>query len=313
MIKVRALLALGLSLWALTTTVWADPQELRIGYQKGSITLVLAKEHGLLEQRFAGTKVKWIEFPAGPQMLEALNIGGLDLASTGDIPPIFAQAAGADLVYVGAEPSKPHAEVILVRDNSTLHSVADLKGRKVAFQKGSTSHNLVLRALSKAGLSLKDIQPIYLTPADAKAAFENGSIDAWAIWDPYYSIALSEGRSRLLADGEGLGLSGPIYTARRAYADANIGFIQNVLDELSVAEALTRSQREASIDLLSRSMGLPASVIARYIDHRPESPSLPITAETIKAQQVTADLFYDNHLLPKRVDIQQAVWQKAAP
>ncbi|MCS3469270.1 sulfonate transport system substrate-binding protein [Pseudomonas sp. JUb42] len=311
--RIRTLFALTLALWAFASTIWAAaPPGLRIGYQKGSITLVLAKEHGLLEQRFNGTKIKWIEFPAGPQMLEALNVGSLDLASTGDIPPIFAQLAGADLVYVGSEPSKPHAEVILVRNDSAVRSVADLKGRKVAFQKGSTSHNLVLRALSKAGLSFKDIQPIYLTPADAKAAFENGSIDAWAIWDPYYSIALEEGRSHLLADGEGLGLSGPVYTARRAYAQANAEFIQQVLNELSAAEDLTRSQRQASIDILTRSMGLPATVIAQYIDHRPASPSQPVTAATIAAQQVTADLFYDNHLLPKRVDIQQAVWQKPA-
>lgn len=312
--RTRTLFALTLLLWAFASiTLAAAPQELRIGYQKGSITLVLAKEHGLLEQRFKGTHIKWIEFPAGPQMLEALNVGSLDLASTGDIPPIFAQLAGADLVYVGSEPSKPHAEAILVRNDSAVHSVADLKGRKVAFQKGSTSHNLVLRALSKAGLSFRDIQPIYLTPADAKAAFESGSIDAWAIWDPYYSIALEEGRSHLLADGEGLGLSGPVYTARRTYAQDNGEFIQQVLDELSAAEELTRSQRQASIDILTRSMGLPATVIARYIDHRPASPSQPVTAVTLAAQQVTADLFYDNHLLPKRVDIQQAVWQKTAP
>ncbi|WP_162873790.1 ABC transporter substrate-binding protein, partial [Pseudomonas viridiflava] len=106
----------------------------------------------------------------------------------------------------------PQAETILVRNESPLHSVADLKGRKVAFQTGSSAHNVVLRVLNKAGLTFKDIQPIYLTPADARAAFENGSVDAWAIWDPYYSIALNEGHSRLLADGEGLGLSGPFYT-----------------------------------------------------------------------------------------------------
>lgn len=119
------------------TALAADPATLRIGYQKGSIALVLAKEHGLLEKRFAHTEVKWIEFPAGPQMLEALNVGALDVGSTGDIPPLFAQAAGADLVYIGAEPPKPTAETILVRNDSPLRSVADLKGKKVAFQKGS--------------------------------------------------------------------------------------------------------------------------------------------------------------------------------
>lgn len=309
--KPLALLAAALAFCGLiNTAAAADPETLRIGFQKGSIPLVLAKEHSLLEKRFANTQIKWIEFPAGPQMLEALNIGSLDIASTGDIPPIFAQVAGADLVYVGAEPAKPQAEVILVRKDSPLQNVGELKGRKVALQKGSSAHNLVLRSLLKAGLSFKDIQPIYLSPADARAAFENGSVDAWAIWDPYYSIALVEGHSRLLADGTGLGLSGPVYTARRGFAEQHPAFVQQVLDELTGADELTRSQREQSIQILTRSMGLPAEVIGLYIDHRPVSPSLPITPEIIQAQQVTADLFFDNRLLPKKVDIQKAVWQK---
>ncbi|WP_419789459.1 aliphatic sulfonate ABC transporter substrate-binding protein, partial [Pseudomonas petrae] len=166
----------------------ADPAELRIGYQKGSIALVLAKEQGLLEKRFPDTHVQWIEFPAGPQMLEALNIGALDVGSTGDIPPLFAQAAGADLLYIGAEPAKPQAETLLVAADSPLHQVADLEGKKVAFQKGSSSHNLILRALNHAGLKYTDIQPVYLSPADARAAFEQGSVDAWAIWEPFSSL-----------------------------------------------------------------------------------------------------------------------------
>ena len=114
---------------------------------------MLAKSHRLLEERFPATRISWIEFPAGPQMLEALNVGSIDLGSTGDIPPIFAQAAGADLLYVGVEPPKPKAEVILVPENSPIKTVADLKGHKVAFQKGSSSHNLLLRSLQRPACS----------------------------------------------------------------------------------------------------------------------------------------------------------------
>ncbi len=284
----------------------SDPAELRIGYQKGSIALVLAKEQGLLEKRFPDTHVQWIEFPAGPQMLEALNIGALDVGSTGDIPPLFAQAAGADLLYIGAEPAKPQAETLLVAADSPLHQVADLKGKKVAFQKGSSSHNLILRALNHAGLKYTDIQPVYLSPADARAAFEQGSVDAWVIWEPFSSLALSSGGARLLADGSGLGLSGPIYTARRSYAVGHGAFINALLEQLTQAEALTRSQRQLSLDVLTRSMGLPQMVIARYMDNRPASPILPITPQIIAAQQRTADLFFENHLLPKRIDISAA-------
>ncbi|WP_407316791.1 aliphatic sulfonate ABC transporter substrate-binding protein [Pseudomonas sp. nanlin1] len=291
----------------------ADPAQVRIGYQKGSIALVLAKEHGLLERRFGGTAVQWIEFPAGPQMLEALNIGALDVASTGDIAPLFAQAAGADLAYIGAEPAKPHAETVLVKRDSPLRTTADLKGKKVAFQKGSSSHNVVLRALNAAGLSYKDIQPVYLTPADARAAFEQGSVDAWAIWEPYASLALTQGQARLLVDGSGLGLSGPIYSARREFANDYPAFIEALLQTLSSAEALTRSQRSESVKILTRSMGLPENVVVRYIDNRPASPISPVGPEVIAAQQATADLFYQNHLLPKALTVQQAAWKAPEP
>ncbi len=93
-------------------------------------------------------------------MLEALNVGSIDLGSTGDIPPIFARAAGADLVYVGVEPPKPKAEVILVAENSPIKTVADLKGHKVAFQKGSSSHNLYCVHCVRPDLSLLTSSPL---------------------------------------------------------------------------------------------------------------------------------------------------------
>lgn len=299
-----ALLALSLSARAAET----GPEQFRIGYQKGSVSMVLAKSHQMLEQRYPGTQIKWIEFPAGPQMLEALNVGSIDLGSTGDIPPIFAQAAGADLLYVGAEPPKPKAEVILVPKASPLKSVADLKGKKVAFQKGSSSHNLLLRALEKAGLSFNDIQPAFLTPADARAAFQQGDVDAWAIWDPYYSAALLQGNVRVLTDGSDLNQTGSFYLATRRFADANGPFIEQVLQTFSAADALTRSQRDASIDLLSQAMGLPKPVIASYLDHRPPTAIAPVSDKTARAQQQTADLFYANHLMPVNVTIADRIW-----
>ena len=287
----------------------ADPAALRIGYQKGSISLVLAKQHRLLEQRFANTQVEWIEFPAGPQMLEALNIGSLDIGSTGDIPPIFAQAAGADLLYIGAEPPKPKAEVILVPKGSPVNSVAELKGKRIALQKGSSAHNLLLRSLAKAGLSIRDVQPVYLAPADARAAFERGSVDAWAIWDPFYSAIDLEGKARLLADGEGLGLIGPFMLGARGYVEAHGEFVKQVLDEITRAEALTRSDEAGSIQLLAQFMGLPEAVVRRSFSHRPASPVIAVSDEIVAAQQRTAALFFENRLLPKRVDIAGAVWQ----
>lgn len=285
------------------------PKTFRIGYQKGSVSMVLAKSHHLLEKQFPQTQIKWVEFPAGPQMLEALNVNSIDLGSTGDIPPIFAQAAGADLLYVGAEPPKPKAEVILVPKNSPFKTVADLKGHKVAFQKGSSSHNLLLRALAKAGLSFKDIQPAYLTPADARAAFQQGDVDAWAIWDPYYSAALQQGGARVLTDGSQLNQTGSFYLATRPFTQANGPFISKVLATFSQADALTLSDRTQSIELLAQAMGLPKPVVASYLDHRPPTSISPVSEKTAQAQQQTADLFYANQLMPVKVEIASRIWR----
>lgn len=288
-----------------------DPAQLRIAYQKGSVGLVLAKSHQLLEKRFPDTKITWVEFPAGPQILEALNVGSIDLGGTGDLPPLFAQAAGADLLYIGSEPPKPKAEVILVNSNSPIKTVADLKGHKVAFQKGSSSHNLLLRALQQAGLKFTDIQPVYLTPADARAAFQQHDVDAWAIWDPYYSAAQVQGDVRVLTDGSTLHQTGSFYLAPKKYTEANPQFISAVLDVLTQANALTKTDRAQSITLLSQSMGLPDKVVASYLDHLPDMPITPVSAETEKRQQQTADLFYENHILPKPVEIKDRIWKPA--
>ncbi len=290
-----------------------DPAQLRIAYQKGSLGLVIAKSNQLLEKRFPDTKISWVEFPAGPQILEALNVGSIDLGATGDTPPLFAQAAGANLLYIGDEPPKPKAEVILVHADSPIKTVAELKGHKVALQKGSSSHNLLLRALQQAGLKFSDIKPVYLTPADARAAFQQHDVDAWTIWDPYYSAAQLQGGVRVLKDGTSLSEVGSFYLAPKPYTDAHPQFITQVLEVLSQANALIKTDRAHSISVLAQSMGIPEKVVAEYIDHQPDDLQIrPVDERTQKAQQHTADLFYENHLLPKRVDISDRIWHAPA-
>ena len=177
----------------------------RIGFQKYG-KLVLLKSKGSLEEKLKplGYKVVWTEFPSGPPLLEALNVGAIDFGIAGETPPIFAQAAGAPLVYVAYEPPAPQGEAILVPKDSPLKSVADLKGKKVALNKGSNVHYLLVKALEKAGVKYTDIQPVFLAPADARAAFERGAVDAWVIWDPFQAAAEAATGARMLADGTGI-------------------------------------------------------------------------------------------------------------
>src|SRR5271155_2286197 len=171
----RAVIALLLVLVALAPFALAQNADnvLRVGYQKYG-TLVLLKARGSLEKRLTPlhVEVKWTEFPAGPQLLEGLNVGAIDFGIAGEAPPIFAQAAGANMVYVGNEPPASAAEAIVVLKDSPIKTVADLKGKKVALNKGSNVHFLLVKLLERAGVNYNDIDTIFLTPADARAAFE---------------------------------------------------------------------------------------------------------------------------------------------
>jgi sulfonate transport system substrate-binding protein len=308
-------------LLAVTATAWGiaatraraqanpAPSTLRIGYQKSAANLVIIKQQGWLEQRLPGTKVSWIEFPAGPQLLEALAVGALEFGLTGDSPPVFAQAAGKDLLYVGAEPPKPDSSALLVLGDSPLRTLADLKGKKIAVQKGSSAHYLLVRAVDKAGLQWNDIQPIYLTPADARAAFERRSVDAWAIWDPFYAATELAIRPRALATGRDLASNNSFYLASRNFATDHTATLLVLFEELTRADRFVQQRRPEAIKLIADFSGLDAGVVSLFLQRRPPSPVGPLSAATVADQQRVADAFHRLGLIPKPVLVADIVWR----
>jgi sulfonate transport system substrate-binding protein len=285
------------------------PAQLRIGFQKSAVNLVILKQQGALEKRFASSKVSWIEFPAGPQLLEALAVGSLDFGLTGDSPPVFAQAAGKELVYVGAEPPKPLSSAILVKADSPLKTLADLKGRRVALQKGSSAHYLTVRAIEKAKLQWNEFSPVYLAPADARAAFEKGAVDAWAIWDPYYAATELDLKPRSLTSGSGLSNNNSFYLASRAFAQAHPAVLALLLDELTRADAYVQSNRKESAQLIADYSGLSLATVHLFISRRPNAPTAPLTPAIVADQQRVADAFARLGLIPKPVNVAEIVWR----
>ena len=300
------------SAWAQGKAAGKAPELLRIGYQKSAVNLVILKQQGVLEKRFAQTRVSWIEFPAGPQLLEALSVGSLEFGLTGDSPPVFAQAAGKDLVYAGAEPSKPESSAILVLKDSPIRTLADLKGRKIALQKGSSAHYLLVRAVDQAGLQWSDIVPIYLTPADARAAFERRSVDAWAIWDPFYAATELAIQPRVLTTGRGLSGNNSFYLASRPFATGHADAIGVLFDELTRADRFAQEHRPEAIKLIAGFSGLDAGVVSLFLQRRPRSPVGLLTAATVADQQRVADAFARLALIPKPVKVADIVWRPAA-
>ncbi|PMQ09596.1 sulfonate ABC transporter substrate-binding protein [Janthinobacterium sp. AD80] len=281
--------------------------QVRIGYQKYG-TLTLLKGRGTLEKRLAeqGVGVKWTEFPAGPVLLEGLNVGSIDFGTVGEAPPIFAQAAGANLVYVGNEPASPASEAIVVPKGSSLRTLADLKGKKIALNKGSNVHYLLLKALEKAGISYADIQPVFLPPADARAAFERGSVDAWAIWDPFLAAAEKQLGARVLADGKGLVANYQFYLASRTYAEKNPEILRIVLDEVAKVDDWGRNNPEEVATILSAQTGLGKDVVALAASRYAYGVK-PVSIDVIASQQKVADAFSSLKLIPKPIVVKDAL------
>jgi sulfonate transport system substrate-binding protein len=287
----------------------APPQRLRIGYQKYG-ALVLLKARGALERRLEPLKVevKWTEFSAGPALLEALNVGSIDFGQVGEAPPIFAQAAGADLVYVANEPAEPAGEAILVPKDSTIRSVAELKGKKIALNKGSNVHYFLVRALEKAGLKYGDVTTAFLPPADARAAFERGSVDAWVIWDPFLAAGQEQIGARILVDGTGLVSNHPFFLAARPYAEKRADVLEAVLEELAKVDAWALQSPKEAAALLSAQVGLDAATVELSLS-RNRFGVRPVTDAVIAEQQKIADVFYDLKLIPKHIDVREAAWK----
>ncbi|TDV07169.1 sulfonate ABC transporter substrate-binding protein [Paraburkholderia caballeronis] len=302
--------ALGATLAGAALPAWAkyQPDQFRIGYQKAASTLVLLKAHGSLEKRLAplGLKVSWTEFPAGPQLLEGLNVGAIDFGYVGEAPPVFAQAAGADFVYTAYEIPTPHAEGVVVARNSPIQRVADLKGKKVAFNRGSDVHWFIVALLRKNGLDFGDIQPVYLAPADARAALERGSIDAWAIWDPFLAAVLAQSNARLLADAQNVASHHQFFLSQREFAQKRKDVIAIAMEELGKEGQWVRQNPSAAAAQLAPIQGLDAGIIEAGLKHY-EHIYKPVDADVLAEQQRIADTFYELKLIPRRIVTKDAV------
>ncbi|MDX9815111.1 MAG: sulfonate ABC transporter substrate-binding protein [Sulfurimonadaceae bacterium] len=281
---------------------------LRIGYQKYG-TLILLKASGELEKRLAPLEVKvtWNEFPAGPQLLEGLNVGSIDFGTVGETPPIFAQAANAKIIYIGYEPPAPRGEAIVVQSNSNIKTIADLKGKKIVLNKGSNVHYLLVKALENAGLKYSDVETVFLAPADARAAFERGSVDAWVIWDPFLAAAETSIGAKVLKDGTNTVNNHQFYLAEESYAAKRPDVVAIIFDELKkVNDWAILKPKEVAL-ALAPITGLDVVTLEKALARGGYGINY-LNDKVIVEQQKIADTFYDLKLIPKKLDIKSVVW-----
>lgn len=285
------------------------PAEIRIGTQKGGF-FPAVRQRQTLENAFKplGVEIKWIDFQFGPPLLEAINVGSVDFGFVGDTPPIFAQAGGAKIRYVAAVKSDGNTQAIIVPKDSPIKTLADLKGKRVAFGKGSSAHNLLVASLEKAGLSWSDITPAPLAPADATAAFVKGSVDAWSIWDPYLALAELKESARVIAFDKDVHKPNAFYIAGSDFVDKYPSLVAKLNAAFASEGVWADSHHEEVAKAQAAATGVDIEAIRRFVA-RSNYRVVPLDSEVVRNQQAVADRFAKLGLIPKPVNVSDIVWK----
>jgi sulfonate transport system substrate-binding protein len=307
-------LVVAASLLFATAAAHAE-QTIDISYQRSSTLWILLKQNGQLEERLKplGFTVNWHEFSTG--LLSSLNAGSVDLhADVADAFALFTQAADAPLTYYAQENSSPSAQAIIVQDNSPIHGVADLKGKTVAVSKGSGSNYLLISALKKAGLTLADITPRYLEAPDGGAAFANGNVDAWAIWDPFLATQQLDHHVRVLADGkDGVADYNRFYLATTKFAKAHPDVLQVTFDTLRETGQWVKAHPKDAAQILGPLWGNIPPATVELANSRRSYDIVPVRVNDLAEQQRIAETYYAAKLIPKPLKVSDiTVWAPKA-
>ncbi|AZF15894.1 ABC transporter substrate-binding protein [Pseudomonas sp. R3-18-08] len=298
----RLLLGSALALGLLANAHAADLQPLRVANQKSTIKALLEASG---ETKNVPYEIKWSEFPSASPLGEALNAGAVDVGALGDAPYVFALGAGASLKVI----SIIHAEgrnttALLVPQDSPIKTAADLKGKKIVTGRGSIGHYLAIKALASAGLTSKDVQFIFLLPAESRLVLDNGTADAWATWDPYTTVVTSQSNARVLVSGRNL-LSNHLYFAATAQAIADKRVqLDDFVARVDRAYAWANNHPDEYAAAQAKITGLPLAVHIEVAKDTHLSP-VQIDDAVISGLQATADTYQKEGLLSRRIDVSQ--------
>lgn len=298
----RLLWGAALALGLLSTVQAGDLQPLRVANQKSTIKALLEASG---ESQNVPYEIKWSEFPSASPLGEALNAGAVDVGALGDAPYVFALGAGASIKVI----SIIHAEgrnttALLVPKDSPIKTAADLKGKKIVTGRGSIGHYLAIKALNDAGLTTQDVQFIFLLPAESRLVLDNGTVDAWATWDPYTTVVTSQSNARVLVSGKHL-LSNHLYFAAtgQAIADKRVQ-LDDFVARIDRAYAWANTHPEQYAAAQAKITGLPLAV---HIEVAKDTHLSPVTIDdtVIHGLQATADTYVKEGLLSKHIDVSQ--------
>jgi sulfonate transport system substrate-binding protein len=293
--------ALGFAITA--SALAADTVTLRVGDQKGGNRSLL-EIAGLAKD--LPYKIEWSEFPAAAPVLEALNAGALDVGYTGDLAFLTVYAAGAPIKAIGGTRADARTQAILVRQDSPIRTAADLKGKRLAGTRGGWGQFLIEATLEKAGHKLDDATFAPLGPVDAKIALVAGSIDGWAVWEPYVSYATLKDNARIVADGECLTPTITFLVASDQAIATKRAAVQDLVQRLNKARLWSLDHLSEYAKSTAELTKLPVDVMLSAYTAQRTGP-IVIDAGIVKEIQEASDRATRFGILAKTLDVSKAV------
>lgn len=275
---------------------------LRMGYQSSGDVLRARK---VLEKRLTplGITVEWSKFTADPQLLEAMNVGSLDVGAVGETPPIFAQATGIPFVYIAStRPGTGEGTAIVVPKDSPIKTVADLKGKSLAFQRATASQYFVVKALQEAGLKLSDVKYINLISPETRAAILRRSIDAGVLSDPQLAAFQRSVGVRILRDGKGITTQGGYYLAASQFVKDNPDLVKILLEEINNVGKWAEAHPRDVAEIIASDAKLDLTTLETTVKWR-RYTLRPMTDAILSRQQEIADLFYEQKFITKKINV----------
>lgn len=302
--------ALALSLQPFAQAAEAPPAEVHLDYAYYSPVSLVLKHFGWLEKALPDTKVSWVFSQGSNRSLEYLNSGGVDFASSASLSAVLARANGSPIksVYVY---SRAEWTALVVRKDSTLKTVADLKGKKIAATKGTDPYLFTLRALQQAKLTKDDVELLHLQHPDGRIALEKGDVDAWAGLDPHMAASEIQAGSRLLYRNKDFNSYGVVSVTER-YAKEHPEAIKTVLGAYEKAREWSLKNPEELAKLLSTESGLPLDVAKLQLT-RTDISSPQLTDKDVTASKAAAPILVSEELVRKGTNVDQVIDQLIDP
>lgn len=294
--------------WRQTTDAGQSLKTITIGYQAGD-EFDISKTRGKFakQMKAKGYDVKFKEFQNGSAEMQALANGSIDYARIGDTPGITALASGTKLTYVAAGASKANGSGILVKKNAGISSLSDLKGKTIAYTKGTSSEYMVRKALQKAGLTTDDVTLKNLDQSAASVAFAKGKVDAWANWDPATSQAEVTENAKLLVNGATLGVNNRSFiVSPTSFAKQNKTTTKLVIKYSNEDMQWANQNKAKVITMMQKKLKLKKKVVAKMVNRRSYSMT-KMNSTAVKELQDIANLFYKNGVIKQKVQVKDHV------